>query len=167
MPPTPPVIFLDVDGVLNVSARIAMPRPAMSRRNGSTYAPPPLWRSVWHFNQGAVSALDRLIAETGAMLVLSSTWRRHDDAQARLSAHGVNGPWHSNWRTDAEPGGRGAQIARWLIVNGSPDYLVLDDRAAELGGHAAQLVLTAFRIGLTRDDAARASALLRATRGGL
>jgi len=161
-----PIVFLDIDGVLNVSRRIATLRTARVRRDGSTYNRSPEWHTIWQFQPAAIAALAEIIAATGARLVLSSTWRRREDARERLLTHGVVGPWHEDWRTDAERDGRGRQIERWLRRHGKPDYVVIDDRAAALADHAERLVETAFRVGLTAEDAKQAIDLLVSGRAG-
>lgn len=159
-PELPPIVFLDVDGVLNISRRIAVPRPALLRRNGTPYRRPPLWRTVWQFEASAINALASLVDATGARLVLTSTWRRRDDARERLAEHGVGGPWHDDWRTDDDGERRGDQIGRWFERNGDCRHVVIDDRDVGLEERARQLVRTAFRAGLTSEDAARAATLL-------
>lgn len=73
-------------------------------------------------------ALLRRICETGAAIVVSSTWR---DAEAicksKLKEGGLLNHIHSDWRTP-EKGNRPAEISDWLTRHPEvSDYRILDD----------------------------------------
>ncbi|WP_299104689.1 HAD domain-containing protein [uncultured Bradyrhizobium sp.] len=157
----PPIIFLDIDGVLNVNKVVWRTLPVGLPKPGRAYKRPPrrLERER-EFSCHAVTQLERLVRQTGALLVLSSSWRLRQGARETLAGHGVIGPWHDDWRTDALAGGRGAQISRWLARNGSPRHVILDDWPHELREHGATLVRIDDRIGLTRELASRAGEII-------
>lgn len=141
-----PVVFLDFDGVIHDMGRSEfMPR--------------------------AVQALNHLLRETGAAVVVSSMWRRKFSlAELRevLSLAGVVGAV-----VDVTPvlqreiGGmfvsspRCNEIADWLWKNGIPPHLVLDDDTG-----ANPDILTDPHHGLTMEQAERGVRLLRARMAG-
>lgn len=62
-----PVLFLDIDGVLN-SARWFSVRAGGDNRDGLT-------REEYQIDPDAVAILNRILGATGAHVVVSSTWR--------------------------------------------------------------------------------------------
>lgn len=143
-----PIIFLDIDGVLNDHAA----------HKASGYCGLKS-RCVYHFN--------RILKATDARIVLSSAWRYmvHGGAvtlkgfEYLLCTHGVDA--HERvigaTCTDEEREGwtRGEQIRHWLNENGSGcRYVVLDDLVnvgIKEAGHP--FVQTYGRTGLNRCDA--------------
>jgi hypothetical protein len=143
------VIFLDVDGVLNHAEAFRL----WEDRFG---------RDV--LDHGCVRRLVELARDTGAEVVISSTWRLMEDAHRIISValwtHGIElvGQTPDLWSTD-----RADEIRAWLADN--PDvsrYVVLDDDpTAAIEGHT---VLTDWNGGgLTDERAAEARRILEAT----
>ena len=141
------VIFLDFDGVLVT--------PASSfRRTGTGIVADP----------AAVDALNYLISETGARLVITSTWR------LEYSLGELSELLHS-WKVQAEiigiaPSGssRGDEIQEWLDNCGEStpiDTFVILDDLTYMGKLSPRLVSTEFESGLTMDDARRALEFLK------
>jgi hypothetical protein len=93
------VVLLDIDGVLNSES--------WYERHGSQNIPrPPLDRD-------AVRRLDRIICETGAHIVLSTSWRGDRRIPLWLLAHGCSGAVVGRTpRLHGRP--RGDEIAAWL-----------------------------------------------------
>ncbi|WP_368039976.1 HAD domain-containing protein [Sphingomonas bacterium] len=151
--PLQPVVFLDIDGVLNLTKvawrTVEVPRSRGPGRPGKPGARKLVWER--EFRREPVQQLDRLLEQTRASLVLSSSWRLQLGVRTVLEGFGVQGPWHEVWRTDDLDGGRGAQIERWLAANGRPRHVILDDWPHELHGHWGQVVLTNNQTGLTRE----------------
>ena len=164
----PPVVFLDIDGVLNVNHLVWRTAPAVPAAVSRPGRPAKLPRRQLvrerRFKREAVEQLAALLFGTFAVLVLSSSWRLRPGAREALAGYGVAGPWHTDWRTDELPGGRGAQIDRWLAAHGNPRHVILDDWPDELRQQRDRVVRTDDRIGLTRERADRAREMLRQQR---
>jgi hypothetical protein len=114
------VIFLDIDGVLcTTKAHLAYSTQLLMR----------------HYDPVSTRLLARLCRETGAELVLSSTWRISFDLchmNALLMNAGFDDvPWHQAWRTPKMyDESRGHEIEAWLDNHGKvtpPRYCILDD----------------------------------------
>ena len=131
------IIFLDIDGVLNNMGWIYT-HP--DREDGA------------HLSPSHVERLTRLVAETGAKVVVSSTWRilhKRRKLQALLEAKGFVGEVIG--RTSRNHSGvRGLQILEWLNLHPEVTrWVVLDDEVSDLHdlpwGH---VVKTEFALGL-------------------
>ncbi len=149
------ILFLDIDGVLNGH-----------ERDDHGYN---------RIQAGPVVHLNRILAETDARLVITSSWRYlvHSGAMTSegfsymLITHGIG--CHDRMAgvtcRDEEAGSRGAQITRWLDQlpprGEVAAYVVIDDEDAGVTGAGHPLVRTDGRLGLTRRDADAAIALLR------
>jgi hypothetical protein len=138
------IIFLDIDGVLN-------------RFGGEDFVPE------------CVAALERVLAATGAVLVISSTWRYfiHNGHFSLLGfgkllrSHGLKRAQVigvTRWDQGEEP--RWAQIADWLREPPEPieRYCIIDDDPEAFGGRPG--VRTQSYIGLTEDGASEAIQIL-------
>ncbi|MEO7716571.1 MAG: HAD domain-containing protein [Capsulimonas sp.] len=156
------LIFLDIDGVLN-------DRTFHEAAQSSTIKP----ECVAHFNH--------LIHETGAVVVLTSSWRylTMEDGpeypalmtlaglRYLLRTHGVTSKLQIIGHTErdcVEHGGknRGQQIAHYLETCEDVEaYVVLDDNAFDIAECGHPFVQTDGRVGLTVADADRAISLLR------
>lgn len=143
------VIFLDVDGVLNdIHSRTRSPSGFIG------------------IDDDKVRVLRQIVKQTGAKIVLTSTWKREWDAIPELRE--PEGVYLSNklWRrglcildkTDdaGDPSLRGAGIQRWLQSHGNvSSWLVLDDEIFpdyEKEGIMSHLVQTHFRNGGLSED---------------
>lgn len=147
----PPILFLDIDGVLNV---------AVGRRVLRSHTGRLRFQTIREFSADAVARLNALCERSGALLVVSSSWRLQGDVRPVLAEHRVTGALHDDWATDDEDDDRGAQIERWLIAHDRPAYVVLDDDAAPLQQHADNLVTTDWTAGLQDSDVERALMVL-------
>lgn len=146
-----PVLFLDVDGVLN-------DEPYMRSRG---------WRGVYGMiDREKVMLLNEIVAATGCLIVLSSAWRSDTRFRSSFRRRGAKLRFHRQWRTgricDPEPNLRGREIADWLERNGSPVYAIVDDDSDMLPEQWERFVQTSFQTGLTRECADRIIALLSA-----
>jgi len=140
------VIFLDFDGV--VLCERAYRR---GRVNGQLVPEP-----------SCVAALNRITRESGAQIVVSSTWRMFGEAKVRALL--------AEWGVEAEVIGitpdlshrppRGVEIQTWLARNPSPRSFVILDDDKDMGHLLPYLVRTSFSSGLTEADADRAIAIL-------
>ena len=150
------ILFLDIDGVLN---------------NRFTHLGPNhhTWND-WHFkglDRSLIPHLNRIIEETGAKIVLSSTWRLHhtpEQMHARLTSAGMKPEIEIIDRTDVLNHGpiyvpRCQEIEKWLDEHPEVvDFAVLDDDGdANIPGH---FVHTVHDVGLTEEDANEAIKIL-------
>ncbi len=159
-PLPPPVIFLDIDGVLNITRMVRRTGPVRLRKDGRPYRITTSLERERRWSKEAVAQINRLLFFTRAVLVLSSSWRLQPDARDTLASLGVIGPWHAAWRTEELAAGRGAEITRWLQVNGEPRHVIIDDWPRELSAHRARLVLVSDMAGLSHTDANAARDIL-------
>nr|USU32850.1 HAD domain-containing protein [Methylobacterium sp. OTU13CASTA1] len=144
-----PVIFLDIDGVLNS-------RDCWDRLRGSRHK----------VDREKVALLNEVVAATGCRIVVSSVWRfgcgmGKDGCRPILRHYGLKARFRRDWRTPRSRDGiRGGEIADWLSRNGSPPYAIVDDDSDMLPEQMARFVQTTFHAGLTREHADRLIALL-------
>lgn len=152
----PPILFLDIDGVLNDHT---WHQPADSTT----------------IDKPCMDRLNKIIAETGCDIVISTAWRYMVHSQVMnvigffqmLRTHGLTkhariiGLTHpdevrndgTTWTTsDVEKSDRGHQIQNWLNMFGADrHYCVVDDRD-DLGIqqlHAANFIQTQSNVGMT------------------
>lgn len=148
------IIFLDVDGVLN------------NQTNEGR-----IKTSSGYLNQPCVDNFNKLVADTGAKVVLSSTWRMDkDDATVSLLGGGVQCEFvgktpilRDRWAL------RGNEIHAWIVENQhifGKDYheyhsfVILDDDSDMLLWHQDNYFRTDPWIGLTPSVAYRAARYL-------
>jgi hypothetical protein len=145
-----PIIFLDFDGVLN--------------QLGRTYGgrDPERW-----VDADCVARVDRLVKETGAKIVISSSWRLGYSRfimQGILQMKGLgdvrNVVIDVTGGYDERP--RGEEIQDWRTAHGhTGPYAILDDLPArEFEGHLTHLVNTNGKAGFTEGDYDRAKKIL-------
>jgi len=143
-----PVIFLDCDGVLN------------SQRWYDQMGPPPNPPPAW-VDPACVARLDALARETGARLVLSSSWRLILDLPRVadiLASCGLSVPL-----ADATPdltregpeADRWHEIARWLADHPEVTRWAILDDLPLAGVPDGRLVQTDLAVGLTDADCNR------------
>ena len=132
-----PILFLDVDGVLNERVFVA------SRRWGGTYG---------MVDRARVAMLNDVAARTGCLVVVSSTWRSDEGFRAGLRRRGVRLRYHRDWRTGRlagpDAGHRGSEVAEWLSRNPVAKYAIVDDGSDFLADQLGRLVQTDYATGL-------------------
>lgn len=155
-------IFLDMDGVLN-SLSVMRGYSDTDPSDAAYYQPEIL--------PDCVRAFNRIIGETEAKIVLSSSWRYmiHGGSmtlqgfQYLLKTHGVRGWLIGMTRQDKDDEPRWFQIRDWLRENrpteGVQRYCILDDDPDAFGGNYEHGVRTNGN-GLTEDDARTAIRIL-------
>lgn len=150
-----PVIFLDIDGVL-----ITLKSFGQGKKSGRSAQP----------MSECVEQLNRIVRETGAGIVLSSTWRYDNDPVELLH----------RFRVEAECLGatpelirqtrgsslvvvpqRGDEIRQWLTINEGVERFVILDDDDDMGKLKPFLVQTTFADGLTAETADDAISLLK------
>lgn len=148
------VVFLDIDGV------ICTRRSAGWGPDGRPLGFSTRRRPVRAIGQAPMQHLNALCAETGALVVVSSTWRLSRDVPEIFSRHAFTGQFHPDWRTDADGPVRSEEIARWLQRHVVSSFVVIDDKSVELQPFADRLILTNNYQGLVRADVDRSVSLL-------
>lgn len=156
------IIFLDIDGVLNSRTYFN------SRKQIRDIAD--------NLDPVAIGYLNQLIKDTGAYVVISSTWRMHHSKEELielLSSRGFKGviigctPVLSSPHTV-----RGNEIHSWMRENpeiiGTPvcdfnSYVILDDDSDMLYWHKDNFILVDGFVGLTPNVVYRATRLLGKT----
>lgn len=152
-----PIIFLDVDGVLNHRGVF---------KTGSF--PNPLCHEC-------VARLRKLVAVTDAQIVMSSTWRlggREDSGVRKLKRAGALDRLHKDWRTVDLPNRiqngvllpdqrRGREIAEWLGRHPEVEhYVILDDDSDMLPEQMPRFVQTSFDTGLLDTHVLKAALII-------
>ena len=174
------IIFLDIDGVMNSTEEMI----ALYNQHGSSIdntLPSPT----------KCKLLKQLVEETGAKVVLSSSWRLSLNAIQKLidlfepynlilsgfTCHEVeskkfkNSPYEGikpryqhtigNFGTYIED--RGAEIAAWLLDHPKvSNFVILDDEDSDIKAwFPNNLVKTDIQVGLTLDDCLKATEILK------
>jgi hypothetical protein len=152
----PSVLFLDIDGCLN-SRRFFVDRYNGADPDGMT------WEES-QIDPAAVAMLNRILAETGAEVVISSTWRlmhRLPDLRGILRRRGFTGRIIDR-TPDLNDKPRGLEIQAWLDAQREqpPAFAIVDDDE-DMAHLSHRLVRTTFAEGLTEADASRLIAMLR------
>ena len=163
------VIFLDVDGVLN-SERYALKLEAKHRELGHTEPASPkrettcdCFKLYHQIDRDAVARLNRLVAATGAKIVVSSTWRKIFDPPELhriFSEHGLVAEIVGETpEGHKEPGlpetygypermERGYEIDYWLRQHPEVERFVILDDGSDMAMHGKRLVQTDCEDGL-------------------
>lgn len=150
------ILFLDIDGVLN------------SEQWYHSMGLPPNPPSAW-LDPACVARLDALARETGASLVLSSSWRLIlgvEKTAAALAACGLTVPLvgetpectYSSVEVD-----RWSEIRAWLDSHPEVTRWGIVDDLPLVGVPDGRLVQTSIAVGLTDADCARLRAVLQGT----
>jgi len=136
------VVFLDIDGVL---------------------APIHRWDRYGDLDPGCIRVLNEIVADAGADVVVSSTWRHGKtvtELQEMLEAAGFIGRVIDKTPAGVPGAGRSDEIASWLAEHAVGGYVIIDDHG-DMGGLRTQLVLTHPARGLQPADAPRAIEILK------
>lgn len=171
------VIFLDVDGVLN-SERHCRTLEDRNRQLGHTEPASPkrdttcdCFKLYNQIDRDAIARLNRLVAATGAKIMISSSWRKLFDPPKLhriLSEHGlvaeivgetpdafdeaVRLDMKTEYGEDGERLCRGHEIDCWLRYTGTcvDRFMILDD-GGDMAMHQNRLVQTDADEGLLDD----------------
>ena len=163
------VIFLDIDGVLNTERQHERCVEA-----GLAYVD----NFGYAFDPVSVANLKRIVDETGADIVISSSWkfwglstmqklwasRELPGKIIDVTPNNVSDEMLLSVDLDLMdlPAGKGSEIKEWLSTNGSrvTSYAILDDLPDMLPEQQSHFVQTDPRIGITEDDADRVITIL-------
>jgi len=157
------VVFLDIDGVLN-SRSFMLDFEARCEDAGEVLG------FQHQIDHRAVLRLNRLLINTRAVVVVSSSWRRIvdlDELGRILRNYGFEGtiigatPDLTHLDRGDRPVWRGDEIAHWLEHHprAVQSFVILDD-GNDMGELSHRLVRTDDRVGLTDEDVLRAMKLL-------
>ncbi len=161
------LIFLDIDGVLNSVAW----QDTQRQRGG--YGLGPYRVAYWarRIDPAAVQRLNRLLAGTGAAVVVSSAWRTlltRQELTFCLTENGFMGEiiGETPEKEAVMDYGFPAAVSRWeeiaLYLAGwgqTPEYAILDDDPMP-DAPTENFVRTDYKVGLTDADADRAITIL-------
>jgi len=153
--PEPCLVFLDVDGVLNSTAWF---HTIFKRKHRAASHPHD------HLDPTAMGRLNRVLAETGGKVVVSSTWRMGrtvEELQDLFDLHGFEGEVIGKTGHGFN-GERGLQIREWMRMKGLEDvrFIAIDDDTYDMGAVADHLVHTDNAVGLQDVDVDKAIAML-------
>jgi len=126
------VIFLDIDGVLNCKTTTER------------------WKSYVGLDQDLILIFEELVKKTKSSVVITSTWRLHDNWRQILKENGLN--CRLLGRTPSVIGIRGDAVNKWLTKRSNVEkYAILDDDDDFYPDQS--LFRTTFETGLTKDIA--------------
>jgi hypothetical protein len=161
------IIFLDIDGVMN-SMRFCEELSIRTKQTGGSTATREM------IDPEAVARLNKLIEETEAVVVVSSSWRKIFDVptlQDLLDAKGFAGKvidvtpdlsgepiYLPNQRRE-----RGFEIARWVRDNAPDALFVVFDDDGDMTAVQERFIQTSWGLGLLDEHIARARELLMPT----
>jgi hypothetical protein len=151
------ILFCDIDGVLNSEAFFAE-----KTQNGTIYVSDNFPYS--EICPNAVANLNHICAETGAFVVVSSTWR-HGRTVGQLkdlfNGFGFTGKIKDK-TPDLSGKVRGYEIQEWLDLHSErwTEYAIVDDDGDMLDCQKNNFVQTSFKTGLDRECADRLIAIL-------
>nr|WP_244627323.1 HAD domain-containing protein [Microvirga tunisiensis] len=144
--------MLDIDGVL-VSGKAA------AQSGDPKFLPP-----------GSIALVNEILEQTGALIVVSSTWRRDSDCKDRLLRAGLLDRFHPVWQTPPfldrsrmkRRYQRGCEIAVWQSLNQAQRYAILDDAPDILPEQRPFHVKTDYETGLGPSHVEQAIRILNA-----
>jgi hypothetical protein len=147
------VLFLDIDGVLN--SRLLVESVAWEPPLGTE-------RDLDIIDAYAISLLDHVVHETGAQVVVTSSWRATYGLEALRSLLARRG--FSGTVLDMTPQLvgrlRSSEIERWLADHEVESFAIVDDDEEAGSRWRSRFVHTTYETGLTREHALRLIALL-------
>lgn len=158
------IIFLDIDGVLN-SHETCTKEHARTGKNGFGGFFKPTEKCT-HDNvlwgQELVDNLKYIVEKTQAVIVISSTWRKHFTIEKFNEMFALyNFTPTIIGRTKNLNRARGFEIQEWLNTNTiDSNYVILDDDNDMLDIQKNNFINTDFNVGLTKQDAEKAVKIL-------
>ena len=162
-----PIIFLDIDGVLNahevdpIALCGQIHRDKIERLNRILCVPDSgivlssAWRYVVHRGEATLDGMDWLLRSHGlrARRLIGIT-----EPDTMILNGGTYNGVPCDWPVENE---RGRQIRKWLDVHGHRGYVVIDDMDLGITAEGHPFVQTDGTVGLTDHDADLAIGILR------
>lgn len=135
----PPVLFLDIDGVLN-SAQYLMRNPGCFDRKNEANA----------FDPVACLRLEQVLVRTGSLIVLSSTWRLMHKLEQMTEFLHTRGAPSSKFigKTPSLSGYRGKEVQAWLREHPEVTRFAIVDDDSDMEPYMDRLVKTSWDSGL-------------------
>lgn len=162
------VIFLDIDGVLNSTKSCEFYH---KKYGGNGYGgffnedeEPTLENVLW--DGECVGWFDKIVKETGASVVISSTWRKYYDLFAFHSMFKLYNVFDldivgkTKQKLFVGKNGRGKEIQDFIDENGVKNYVILDDDSNMLESQMSNFVNVDCDLGLTEEDYLKAVGIL-------
>lgn len=153
-------LFLDIDGVLNSEYFYSL----TASGDKSLVCESPSLDQFFKENldSAAIDRVIRICSETGAEIVLSSSWRLDENVYDRLMPSGLmiyrkTPSLYWKYQTFLC---RGEEIAEYLRQNPAEAYCILDDDDDMLASQKPNFILIDSCFGLTDSDADRAIEIL-------
>lgn len=159
-------IFLDIDGVFN-SADYGNSIEYLTETSGMSDAQVMLIAHHTHLDPKAIKVFDELVERSGAVVILSSTWRTHysvDEMNEMLKGRGAKfkisaaTPVLFGKLSSRIP--RGKEIAEFLKKSEKADSFVIIDDHDDMIHLKPHLVQTNVKHGLTKEDVEKALKIL-------
>ena len=164
------ILFLDIDGVLNTERQHDhCVKVGAAHVDNFGYA----------FDPVAVANLKKIVDETGADIVISSSWKfcGLSTMQKLWASRGLPGKildvtpnnvsdemlLNVDLSSMDMPAGKGSEIKEWLSTSGQnvTHYAILDDVPDMLPEQQSHFVQTDPRVGITQDDVRRIVFMLK------
>lgn len=125
------ILFLDIDGVVNCKTSSFM-------------------TDLYPLDRYAAFLVGKIVLDTDAEVVLSSSWRKHPEGMAVIAKHVVS----LFDRTGEEGSIRGDEIQAWLDRHPEvTKYAILDDDSDMLESQKPNFFQTSWETGLTEEIA--------------
>jgi hypothetical protein len=154
-------LFLDIDGVLNSDEYyIELYRYTKGKTSESYRFYPEGTASDGYqknIDRAAVELVNRICKETGAKIVLSSSWRIDNACTSELAKLGIE---VSDYTPYIPSRHRGTEIKKFLDTHRCSSYCILDDDTDMLDSQLSNFVPVDFHFGLTKCDADSAIEIL-------
>ena len=153
-------IFLDIDGVLN-SEQYYLEKPQHKRwKEFKDKLDKHIAWGVCNIDPKAVKLLNKLVTETNAKIVVSSSWRGDYALQTIFSLAGIIEPIYGE-TPRLESRFRGEEIKFWLEKQSKPyKYVIIDDDSDMFDDQKPYFIHTDYEFGLTKSDVDKAIKIL-------
>ena len=153
-------IFLDIDGVLN-SEQYYLEKPQHKRwKEFKDKLDRHIAWGVCNIDPKAVKLLNKLVAETKAKIVVSSSWRGDYALQTIFALVGIIEPIYGE-TPRLKSRFRGEEIDKWLEERQEPyKYVILDDDSDMLDTQHNNFIQINRKVGLTEENVNEAIKIL-------
>ena len=152
-------IFLDIDGVLN-SKQYYLEKSQHKRwKEFKDKLDRHIAWGVCNIDPKAVKLLNKLVAETKAKIVVSSSWRGDYALQTIFALVGITEPIYGE-TPRLKSRFRGEEIQQWLDKHKCDKYVILDDDRDFFDSQLPYFVHTDWKVGLTESDMNKAISIL-------
>ena len=153
-------IFLDIDGVLNSEkfwekeAQHVRKKKAIAEGRSHDEA-----SAIANMDPDAVERIMRIVKETGAEIVVSSTWKYDDNLNYKLRFMGISNTYGiTPWSRDRH---RGSEIKEWLDEHPEvTSYVIIDDDSDMLEEQKSHFVQTSWHDGINDHNVEKAIKIL-------